>query len=349
MASPGSSRNLCYEYREYEEKDYNRDYDGSNGNMKLKDIYQLAIEKGMEKDPRGREEVEKLLKEAEEEYKELEGKDKDAFDKQKLENPFQDSRILHGDPEMDVQTILAGIDITTGEVLLADRLNEKGQDIDLILGHHPRGLGLTGMHDVMHLQESFLEKWGVPINVAESLMEERIKEVQRKIRGANYNQSVDAAKLLDMPMMCIHTPADNLVTDHLTNKIENSDLKKVSDVIDLMEDIPEYHEGRKYGDGPTILLGKEDRSAGKVVVEMTGGTEGAKKLYEKLSQSGIGTIIGMHLSEEHREEVKENHINYIIAGHMASDSLGLNLFLDELEKEGVEIIPCSGFIRHSRN
>jgi len=63
----------------------------------------------------------------------------------------------------------------------------------------------------------------------------------------------------------------------------------------------------------------------------------------------VGTIIGMHLSDEHRKKVEESRINYIIAGHMSSDSIGLNLFLDELEKNGVEIIPCSGFIRHSRN
>jgi len=34
---------------------------------------------------------------------------------------------------------------------------------------------------------------------------------------------------------------------------------------------------------------------------------------------------------------------------MSSDSIGMNLFCDELAKKGIEIIPCSGFIRHSRN
>jgi len=33
---------------------------------------------------------------------------------------------------------------------------------------------------------------------------------------------------------------------------------------------------------------------------------------------------------------------------MSSDSLGMNLFLDELEKRGIEIVPCSGLIRISR-
>ena len=33
---------------------------------------------------------------------------------------------------------------------------------------------------------------------------------------------------------------------------------------------------------------------------------------------------------------------------MSSDSIGMNLFLDELEKKGIEIIPVSGLIRVSR-
>jgi len=33
---------------------------------------------------------------------------------------------------------------------------------------------------------------------------------------------------------------------------------------------------------------------------------------------------------------------------MSSDSIGMNLLLDDLEKQGIEIVPCSGFIRVSR-
>jgi len=38
----------------------------------------------------------------------------------------------------------------------------------------------------------------------------------------------------------------------------------------------------------------------------------------------------------------------IIAGHMVSDSIGANLFLDELEKRGIIVIPASGLIRVKR-
>jgi hypothetical protein len=38
----------------------------------------------------------------------------------------------------------------------------------------------------------------------------------------------------------------------------------------------------------------------------------------------------------------------VIAGHMSSDSLGMNQFLDELERKGIEVITCSGLTRVSR-
>ena len=83
-------------------------------------------------------------------------------------------------------------------------------------------------------------------------------------------------------------------------------------------------------------------------IDFTGGTEGSPKIYEKMAQAGIGTVIGMHISEEHKKEAEAANINIVIAGHISSDSLGVNLFLDELEKQGIEIIPCSGLIRVKR-
>jgi hypothetical protein len=105
----------------------------------------------------------------------------------------------------------------------------------------------------------------------------------------------------------------------------------------------------KAGTGPMIGSGNEKNRAGKVaVLGFTGGTEGSKEIYERMSAAGIGTSIDMHLGEEHLKEARKHHINIVVAGHMVSDSLGTNLLLDELEKRGVEIVPCSGLIRVSR-
>lgn len=95
-------------------------------------------------------------------------------------------------------------------------------------------------------------------------------------------------------------------------------------------------------------MGSKSRRAGKILVDMTGGTGGSEDAYGKLSQAGVGTLLVMHIGEKHRKEAEKNHVNVIIAGHMASDSLGMNLLLDGLEEKGVEIVPCSGLTRHKR-
>ena len=69
----------------------------------------------------------------------------------------------------------------------------------------------------------------------------------------------------------------------------------------------------------------------------------------ELAKAGVGTLVEMHIPEDSVVVLKKAHINAIDVGHMAADSIGANLFLDQLEKRGVQVIPVSGLIRVSRN
>ncbi len=316
--------------------------------MKIKAIYDYVVARGIDKDPRTPAGVEAALKEELKKYDQLKDEEKKEFDRERLTNPYSDTRILCGDPEREVKRMLVGVDIEVGEVLLADRLGEKGRPIDLIMAHHPEGKALAALHNVMHLQEDIMARFGVPINVAESLMSSRISEVKRGLMPINHNRAVDAAKLLGIAMLCAHTVADNQVTAFLQELFDQEEPRTVGDLVKLLKDIPEYAESGSYGVGPEIILGSKERRAGKVLVDMTGGTSGSEKSYEKLSQAGIGTIVGMHMTDKHRTEAEKHHLNVVIAGHISSDSLGMNLLLDGLEEQGIEIIPCSGIIRSSR-
>ncbi|PKM79985.1 MAG: NGG1p interacting factor NIF3 [Firmicutes bacterium HGW-Firmicutes-14] len=316
--------------------------------MKLKEMYDLAVRKGIENDPRGKKEVDKILKKAQQSFEELKDDEKKEFDIEKLANPYSDTRILFGDPETEIKNVLSGIDIEVGEVLIGDRLREKGRQVDLLLAHHPEGKALVGLYDVMNMQSEILEIFGVPINIAEGIMASRISEVKRGLLPLNHNKAVDAARIFGIPMMCIHTPADNMVTTFLQNLINKKDPETVGDIIKILKEIPEYEEAVKIGAGPTIVVGDKKRKAGKVFVDMTGGTGGSEDAFSKLATAGVGTIVGMHIGEKHRKEAEKNHINVIIAGHMASDSLGMNLVLDEFAKQGVEIMTCAGLTRVAR-
>jgi len=315
--------------------------------MKIKEIYNLAINKGIEADFRGRGGIERFLKRKKEKYEKLSEKEKEEFDKEALENPFLDSRILNINQDKEIKRILVGIDIEPAEILLAKEIG----NIDLIISHHPLGKGLAHLSDVMELRCDVLNQYGVPINVAEGLMKERIDEVARGINARNHQRTVDSARLLGFNLICLHTVCDNLAAKFLKDRIEKEDsLMRIEDLLNLLKEIPEYKEALKFGAGPKIFVGDPERRCGKIAVtEITGGTEGSPKLYEKMAIAGIGTIIGMHMREESKKEAEASNINVIIAGHMSSDSLGMNLFLDELEKRGIEIVPCSGLIRVSRN
>lgn len=319
--------------------------------MKLQEIYDLAIEMGIKADPRGEIGVKKYLNRVKKQFENLSPNDKKFFDQESFTNPYSDTRILLGEKKTSVKRILAGIDIDTGEVLLADRLSEKGKKIDLIIGHHPHGEALSSLNEVMGLQADLMATFGVSINVAESLLSERVPQVRRRLGPINHFQSVDAARLLNIPFMVIHTVWDNLGFDFLSKYFKKNENKidTVTDVYDLLCQIPEFYEARKAKAGPMVTVGQKQNRAGKVAVSgFTGGTEGSKYIYEKLSHAGIGTIIEMHMSEDHFEEAKKHHLNVIVSGHMPSDSLGANLFLDKLEKAGVETISCSGLIRIKR-
>lgn len=317
--------------------------------MTIKDIYQLAIKMGIKADPRGKKEVEEVLKRRKKEYEKLTDAKKETFDLESLKNPYSDTRILFGDGSVTVDKVLIGVDISPGEVALTDILNQKGEGIDLIIGHHPHGMAFAGLYEVLDLQVDMLSDYGVPVNIADALMKERIQEVKRRLYALNHFQTVDAARMMKIPFMCVHTPCDNLTFQFLTDLFKKESPRTLGDVIEILNKIPEYKEATKNKCGPTIFVGHEEGRCGKVVpAEITGGTEGAKKMYQSLAQAGVGTVISMHQSEEHRKEAKKNHLNVIVAGHMASDSIGINLFAEQLEKENITIFPCSGFIRVSR-
>lgn len=317
--------------------------------MKLEEIYRLAVTMGIKADPRGKREVDRLLAREKESFDKLSTEEKEDYDQERLTNPYADSRMLFGDPGTDIWSIMVGVDMEAQELLLADRLREKGRKVDLVLAHHPEGKALAALSEVMGVQADVWYNAGVPINVGEAVLEGRINEVMRLMLPLNHQRPVQAAELLDIPLMCVHTPCDNLVTSNLQKHFDKKgDKLTLKEVREELLKYPEYKMAARDNAGPTIVVGSEKRRAGRILVDMTGGTGGPSESLEKLAAAGVGTLIGMHISEKNREEAEKHKMNVVIAGHDSSDSIGINLFVDELEKKGVEIIPCSGLYRVSR-
>ena len=265
---------------------------------------------------------------------------------------FSDSAILFGNPNLEIKKIMVGIDIEVAELLLADRIRQK-EGLDLVIAHHPEGKAYVGLAQVMRLQIDLLTQAGVAAKTATKLLQERMAEVQRRVLPQNHTRPVDAARLLNMPFMNMHTPADNHVYRYLEAifKQKANSVRLLEDVVKILNTIPEYRIASKFNTGPRIILGNPRRPVGKILFEMTGGTEGSKDVFDKLYKAGVRTLISMHLSEEHFKKVKDANLNVVIAGHISSDTLGLNLLLDNIEKsakQNFEVIACSGFTRIKR-
>jgi putative NIF3 family GTP cyclohydrolase 1 type 2 len=317
--------------------------------MKLKNLYQEVVKKGIEADVRKPKEIEALLNTKKKELAKLDKKDKDLFDPDALFNPFADTRILCGSQEAKIKSLIVGIDVDAGELLLVDRLKEKGKKIDLVVSHHPQGHAFAQFYDVMDLQVDIFTKAGVSLSTSENLLGERKMQVARRVSSANHSRSIDVARMLNLNFFCMHTPCDNLAYQHLRRLLDKFKPDSLGKVVDILHTIPEYLEAAKNSNPPKIVSGRKSSRCKNIYLEFTGGTEGPKGIYKKLSCRGIDTIVAMHQSEEHFKKCKEANINVIFASHIASDNVGINIMLDHLEsKEKFKIYEFSGFRRFKR-
>lgn len=243
-------------------------------------------------------------------------------------------------PAEDVKKVLFGIDIDTADLLLAKQLGA-----DLVLGHHPiTDAPATNLHLVMKRQIELMTRVGVPINKAQKVLQERVQLNDRGAHSKNWGKVGQAARLLNMPLMNIHIPIDIItetaVQAHLDKQLVHT--STVSDVIDALKQMPEF---RGEPAGPVIRCGAKDDYAGKVFVSMAGGTNGGPGVMKAYFEAGIGTLVMMHIPEDSLKAVKEQAIgNVIIAGHMRSDSVGINIFIKALEAEGIEVVRMGGIV-----
>ncbi len=316
--------------------------------MKVKDILKLVEKEGIKADPRPEKEIKRILKEKKKEYDGLKGKQKEIFDLHTTKSPYADTRIIYGENRTFNQ-MWVGIDVDTSELLMVKSVC-SGAAKPLVVSHHPMGRAYANFYEVMDMQSDIITGEGVTRSVAEGLTQKRKQEVARRVAAANHCKTSDAARILDIPSMSVHTPADNHVKQYLDSLFKKEKPVLLGDLIDILLEIPEYTDGAHKGTPPAILSGSKSARCGRIFVDMTGGTEGSAYLIQKLSDSGVSTAVCMHMSDKHYKKAKNANLNVIIAGHISSDNLGLNLLLDKIIKQlgSFDIKEFSGFKRVSR-
>lgn len=254
---------------------------------------------------------------------------------------------LHPDTSISVEgsnikRVLAGIDMGAAELLTA-----KEMGYDCVARHHNIVPVSSQMGDwVYHDHFEKLVNCGVPINVAQKVVEERKRTERHALHAMNMDSAASMARLLNMPFIGIHTPADLLAERAIERQIDplldSNPRATLQDIIDELKNIREFAESPQ---DPEIWVGKPDSYAGKIVVSMAGVLAMDIEEYKALIQAGYGTFLVMHMKPDVEKELqKDKRCNVIVTGHMASDSLGFNQILDAWEAEGLKIDRVGGLV-----
>lgn len=242
----------------------------------------------------------------------------------------------------NIKKVLIGVDMETPEILLGRDLG-----VDLVISHHPNSDSAeVNFAEVMDIQVDKMVEYGVPINKAQKALAPRKAQVELGCHVKNYDRASSAARLLKMPFMNIHIPADiigeNFTQNYLDEFTADKPKATLKDIMGALNDLDVYKNAIA---SPVIRVGSESSYAGKVVVLFAGGTNGGVDVYKSYFEAGVGTIVCMHVPENVKKAVTEQNIgNVIVAGHMASDSIGLNKIIEAFEAKGLEVQKMSGIL-----
>ena len=103
--------------------------------MKRVDFCRLELRSGTDADSPGSAALSPEQLESKANYDDLKPEKRAVSDLETFSNPYTDSRILHSSPEQNVNMVFAGIDVETPELLLTDRLMEKGASVYAVCAH----------------------------------------------------------------------------------------------------------------------------------------------------------------------------------------------------------------------
>ena len=243
-------------------------------------------------------------------------------------------------PGDGIKKVLVGVDMDTAELLLARELG-----YDCVVSHHPKNTNARIL-DVMDNHIRKLEKLGVPRNKSQKALAPKKEELSYRFHVGNTRRSESAAKLMNMPYLSLHSPADvigeAIVQKHLDGKFAGNSETKLEDIIKALEEIGVYEKSERK---PIIRVGSKDSYAGKIYVLMSGFTGPGASVLKQYFEAGVGTLVLMHIPEKDVKELKEHGVgNVVVAGHMSSDSLGMNKIAEKWRELGLEVTMMSGIV-----
>lgn len=241
----------------------------------------------------------------------------------------------------NLRRVLFGLDVGPAEIILAKQLG-----LDAAVAHHPNPAVQT-YPAILDKHVEQMVAAGVPADEARAAVAPLKEALSLAYHAGNYGQTLSAARLVGLPYLNVHNPLDELGRRIMDRSVQKAVLAagsraQVKDVVAGLMDLPEFQAAPTR---PLVALGDPLAPAGRVVVSHGAGTNGRAPVALAYFRHGVDTIIYIHLDYSELLKLRADaprRASLIVAGHLASDLVGINPFVHALEERGLEVVRASG-------
>lgn len=242
-------------------------------------------------------------------------------------------------PGENLETALVGIDLESPEIQLGHR-----EGYDLVLAHHPAGGDArVNFAPVLDRQVEFMTAHGVPEDDAEEAVSSLRARMEHAGHAANYRHDPSVAEHLDQPYMNVHLAPDELGRRRFREVADDCAADATAgEFVDDLNAIPELGEAIT---DVELRVGDADNDLGDVAIHHAAGTNGGSEVASAYFDAGVDTVLYIHVGAGDTETLQEEYgseKNLVVTGHVASDAIGMNAFVDALEAEGLTCDCISG-------
>ena len=247
-------------------------------------------------------------------------------------------------PAKGVRRALFGIDVDAADLLMA---KEKGYD--LVIAHHPTGgSAVLDFPKVLAKHADILIRHGVPKAAAEAAVREMQEDREPRAHAENYDRLPSMARMIGVGLMCIHNPCDEIGRRMMEETLRGG-LRpdpRVRDAIDTLYSIPEFQAAKTR---IVLRMGNLENPLGRWAVHHGAGTNGGLPVARAAYDNGIDTVFYIHVDAGALRRLwelygREGSKNLVVTGHLASDSIGINVLVRELRARGVRVDVYSGIV-----
>ena len=238
----------------------------------------------------------------------------------------------------DLRRVLVGIDVGPAELKI-------GRDLgfDAVIAHHP--VRRAGFWKVFERHREMMRTAGVPEAVIAEALDGRAAALRLSEHNSNDDHVVSIARLLALPFLNVHLPLDEFtrltIVDAIARRQAAAPDASVAEVAAAIGDLPSF---RRSTVQPLVAYGNPDRAAGRVVVSIAAGTNGGFPVAAAYLRHAADTVVYMHVDPSDLDHLARENVPgaLIITGHMPGDNVGIDAFVQELRRRGLQVETFSG-------